>query len=106
MVLQHFRIVKMNNFIKDFYYGNVDPQARAFKKNSVTKKALDSINDIEEKLTKSLTDDEKKLFLDFVNANSELLGESTLDSFILGFRLGAKFTYDTFISDEAPYYNY
>ena len=48
----------------------------------------------------------KKLFHDFVNANSELLGESTLDSFILGFRLGAKFTYDTFISDEAPYYNY
>ena len=32
MVLQHFRRVKMNNFIKDFYYGNVDPQARAFKK--------------------------------------------------------------------------
>lgn len=96
----------MNNFIKDFYYGNIDPQARAFKKNSLTKKALDSINDIEERLTKLLNNEEKKLFLDFVNANGELLGESTLDSFILGFRLGAKFTYDTFISDEAPYYNY
>ena len=26
-----------------------------------------------------------------------------LDSFIIGFRLGADFTYDTFVSDEAPF---
>ena len=30
-------------------------------------------------------------------------GESTLDSFIMGFRLGAKFTYDTFIGSDAPF---
>ena len=30
-------------------------------------------------------------------------GESTLDSFITGFRLGARFAYDTFVSEEAPF---
>mgnify|MGYP003291523535 CR=1 FL=1 len=30
-------------------------------------------------------------------------GESNLDSFIMGFRLGAQFTYDTFVNDEAPF---
>ena len=49
----------------------------------------------EEKLTAALDDENKKLFLDFANAWSVVNGESTLDSFIMGFRLGAKFTYDT-----------
>ncbi len=30
-------------------------------------------------------------------------GESNLDSFIMGFRLGANFTYDTFVSEESPF---
>jgi len=32
-----------------------------------------------------------------------LVVEETLDSFITGFRLGARFAYDTFVSDEAPF---
>jgi prolipoprotein diacylglyceryltransferase len=47
--------------------------------------------------------EEKSKFLDHVNAWSVVNGESNLDSFIVGFRLGAKFTYDTFISDSAPF---
>ena len=30
-------------------------------------------------------------------------GESNLDSFIMGFRLGANFAYDAFISTETPF---
>ena len=30
-------------------------------------------------------------------------GESNLDSFILGFRLGANFTYDTFVATDTPF---
>lgn len=45
----------------------------------------------------------KKKFLEFVNACGIVNGESNLDSFIMGFRLGANFTYDTFVSDEAPF---
>ena len=54
-------------------------------------------------LTESLSGASKKKFLEFVNAWSVFNGESDLVSFIIGFRLGANFTYDTFVSDEAPF---
>ena len=56
----------------------------------------------EEFLTKNLPEDHKKSFLAFSNAWDIINGESTLDSFILGFRLGASFTYDTFVSTASP----
>ena len=34
---------------------------------------------------------------------SEVQAESQLDSFMVGFRLGAKFVFDTFVDDAAPY---
>ncbi len=34
---------------------------------------------------------------------AEFMGECELDTFITGFRLGARFMKDTFLSDEAPF---
>ena len=59
----------------------------------------------EDFLTTVLTDENKKRFLDYVNAWSMVNGESNLDSFIMGFRLGAKFILDTFITPETPFEN-
>lgn len=96
----------MKNFIEELFYGNIDPQARAYTKDSNIRRISDKINDVEEQLTNKLIKEEKTLFLDFVNTHSELSAESRLDSFIIGFRLGARFTYDTFVSEEAPFYNF
>ena len=43
------------------------------------------------------------MILAFVNSVSEVQAESQLDSFIVGFRLGARFVFDTFVDDTAPY---
>jgi len=48
-----------------------------------------------------LNGEEKKRFLDFADAWSTFNGDSTLDGFITGFRLGARFMMDTFLSDGA-----
>ena len=64
---------------------------------------MQPLNETEEYLTAKLKGEEKSKFLDHVNAWSVVNGESNLDSFIVGFRLGAKFTYDTFISNNAPF---
>ena len=53
--------------------------------------------------TETLTDECKKKFLAYVNAWGVVKCESNLDSFITGFRLGANFTYDTFVSTETPF---
>ena len=93
----------MARFIEEFYYGNIDPQARSTKQNKTVQKQMEVLMKTEDLLTNALTDEPKKWFLDFANAWSVVNGESNLDSFIMGFRLGAQFTYDTFINDEAPF---
>ena len=95
----------MENFIEELYYGNIDPQARGFTKDSHIKKAYDKITELEKLLNESLDSEEKELFISFVNTNSEITAESELDKFIVGFRLGARFVYDTFVNDNAPYYD-
>lgn len=93
----------MSKFIEEFYYGNIDPQARSTKQNNTVQKQMEVLMLNEEFLTEALTGENQKKFLDFVNAWSIVNGESNLDSFIMGFRLGANFTYDTFVSTEAPF---
>lgn len=66
-------------------------------------KELQILSDAEEYLTEKLTEENKSKFLDYVNAWGVVNGESNLDSFIMGFRLGANFTYDAFISTETPF---
>ena len=96
----------MKNFIKELYYGNIDPQARGFKNGSYLKKQMTILSESEAMLTDRLTGDEKKAFLSFVNASDVILGESELDSFIVGFRLGAKLVFDTFVNNDTPYYDF
>ena len=96
----------MPRFIEEFYYGNIEPQARSTKCNSAMSKELQILSDAEEYLTEKLTDEGKSKFLDYVNAWSVVNSESNLDSFIMGFRLGARFTVDTFINNEAPFKEY
>ena len=93
----------MGKFIEEFYYGNLDPQARSTKQNEAVQKQMEVLMLNEDYLTENLSGESKKKFLDFVNAWSVVNGESNLDSFIMGFRHGANFTYDTFVSDEAPF---
>ena len=91
----------MKNMIEELYYGNIDPQGCGYRPNSSVKRASDSVTDMEEELFKRLDVEDKDLFLRFCNAYSEFMGESELETFITGFRLGARFMMDTFMSEEA-----
>lgn len=96
----------MRHFIERFYYGNIEPQERSTRMNKAAQKQLEIMVNSEEILSKTLTEELKKLFLSYVDAWHEVNSESNLDSFIMGFRLGAAFTYDTFVSTEAPFTSY
>lgn len=93
----------MKNFIEEFYYGNIEPQARSTKQNKAVQKQMKILMTNEDFLTTALSDKNKKQFLDYVNAWSIVNGESNLDSFIMGFRLVAKFMLDTFVTSEPPF---
>ena len=93
----------MSKFIEEFYYGNIDLQARSTKQNKKVQKQMEVLMLNENYLTQNLSGESKKKFLAFCNAWGVVNGESNLDSFIMGFRLGANFAYDTFVSTEAPF---
>jgi hypothetical protein len=99
----HKEVQIMARFIEEFYYGNINPQARSTRQNKTVQKETAVLTKTEELLTNALKDEPLKWFLDFANAWSIVNGESNLDSFVMGFRLGANFAYDAFISTEAPF---
>ena len=90
----------MSGFIEEFYYGNIEPQACGSELNTELKKMLGTLTEKEELLTSKLNGDEKDLFFKYVNAYNEFLAFSIADGFISGFRLGARFTYDTFVESD------
>ena len=92
----------MGKFIEEFYYGNIDPQARSAKQNKAVQKQMEVLMLNEDFLTERLSGESKKKFLNFVNAWSVVNGESNLDSLMMGFRLGTNFTYDTFVATDTP----
>ena len=61
---------------------------------------MQTLSNNEDFLLKELSGDAQKRFLEYVDAWGIVNGESTLDSFITGFRLGARFAYDTFVKEE------
>lgn len=90
----------MSGFIEEFYYGNIEPQACNSNLDKELKKMLNALTEKEELLTATLNGEEKDLFSDYVNAYNEFLAFSIADGFISGFRLGARFTYDTFVESD------
>jgi len=59
--------------------------------NKSVQKQLEIMMKCEDLLTEALTDEKKQCFLDYVDAWHEVNSESNLNSFIMGFRLGAGF---------------
>lgn len=90
----------MSDFIEDFYFGNIEPQEISTEHSLELKKKLDLLTKTEEQLTSKLAEEEKALFMKYVGQSSEFLCISNSDSFTVGFRLGARFTYDTFINNR------
>lgn len=87
----------MSNIIEDFYYGNLEPQEINSELTPKLKKELSNLAEKEEQLIVNLNGEEKEMFLSYVSAYIEFSTTSNADSFITGFRLGAKLTYETFI---------
>ncbi len=89
----------MSNIIEDFYYGNIEPQEVNSELTPKLKKKLNNLAEKEEQLTARLTGEDKEMFKNYVSAYIDFSTISNADSFISGFRFGAKFTYDTFVKN-------
>ena len=86
-------------FIEELYYGNLEPQECCSELKNELNKKLSVLTEKEEELNSKLSGKEKDLFVTYTNTYNDFLTISMADSFISGFRLGAKFTLDTFVTD-------
>ena len=93
----------MPNILEDLYYGNLSPCQRAVLPDSRVKKLMQKQSDLEAKLNGSFTEDQRADFEKYISVTADLLDANTLDSFITGFRLGARFMHETFIGTDAPF---
>ena len=83
-------------FLEQFFYGNIDPQSRSSVQIQELKKVQKKLTDLEEQLTQQLTEPQRALFVAYTDVWNELNEKSDLDSFVTGFRMGARMTLDTF----------
>ncbi|MCQ4023220.1 MULTISPECIES: DUF6809 family protein [unclassified Ruminococcus] len=50
----------MKNFIEEFYYGNIDPQARSFEQNKKVQRDMQTLNESEDFLTGKLSGEDEE----------------------------------------------
>ncbi len=78
------------NILEELFYSNLNPSNSNFKNNYELKKAIETVLKNEELLTQLLEGKEKNLFLDYTNAHSSINGETAVENFVAGLKLGAK----------------
>ncbi len=83
-------------FIEDLYYGNIDAQAYNPEFGTELKKKLNDLTELEKQISDKLSGEEKTLFLKYTDKYIEFTSRSLTDSFVSGFRLGAKCAHDIF----------
>ena len=93
----------MPNILEDLYYGNLSPSQRTVRPDSRVKKLMQKQSDLESKLTEPFTEEQRANFEQYLSVTADLLDANCLDSFIIGFRLGARFTHETFVEADAPF---
>ncbi len=93
----------MPNILEDLYYGNISPCQRTVRPGSRVQKLAQKQSDLESKLNGSFTEKQRADFEQYLSVTADIHDANCLDSFITGFRLGARFTHETFIGTEAPF---
>lgn len=83
-------------FIEDYYFEGGFSQHPEAEHSAQYQEAMATLIKAEEILTAELTGAQKENFLEYVNAYSEILGISSMEGFVNGFRAGSKFTLDAF----------
>ena len=89
----------MTNIIYDLYYGNITTNESSINKQ--IERQLDILDHHEKKIKELLSEDGIVLFSEFINAWRETSSHSDYENFKNGFRLGARFAYDTFVKNDS-----
>ena len=86
--------------LEELYIGNVRPGERSFKRNSQYGRALPESADAAYRLIAVLSDEQRKLFDEFTDAQREVSVLTDCETFMYGFQTGAKIMMDVLMGGE------
>ena len=89
--------------LEELWYGNINPMERPFQRQRRFDKAFRMLTKNEEKLLETLNDQEKDLFDKFKACYDEMIQITECQTFIKGFKLGARFFTECFENDDDIY---
>lgn len=90
----------MINILEELANNNIHPDSRYYIHNSKYGQAAEKLTKAEKALNIKLNEEEKKLFIEYNNAQDELNYLSRTDKFIYGYRLGVLMTMEAFRTDD------
>ncbi|MBQ3701731.1 MAG: hypothetical protein II885_03140 [Oscillospiraceae bacterium] len=82
------------HILEELYLGGVRPGERTGKQKSQYKKALNEAIKTSDALIATLSDEQKQLFENFMDTQREVSILTDVETFIYGFRTGAKIMLD------------
>ncbi len=88
------------HILEELYIGSVRPGERMFKRNSQYAKALNETVKAGDALTEILTPEQKALFEDYMTAQREVNVLTDCETFMYGFKVGAKIMLDVLTEGE------
>ncbi len=80
----------MRKVLEDFYYGNIIPCEKRMAANSNLRRAASDAARCESQLVEVLSEKDRTLLTDLVQAQQEIDSITAAENFILGFRLGVR----------------
>ncbi|MBQ2967636.1 MAG: hypothetical protein IJE10_05910 [Clostridia bacterium] len=91
------------HILEEFWYGNINPMERPFQRQRKFDKTFRLLVKNEEKLLENLNEQEKEVFDKFKACYDEMIQTTECQTFIKGFKLGARFVIACFENDSDIY---
>ena len=90
-------------FLEDLFYGKINPFSRATAAGGKAEEMNQKIAEQYDALHCTLNQEQKEMLVRLMELNGESDTMGRLDSFVVGFRLGAACICDALLAEDAPY---
>ena len=92
--------------IHELYYGNISPNERGFRPDSIFGVAMDALSTHEAWLNERLNPEQKKRFEELMSCHSTIVDTMAYESFRSGFQLGVMLIMDAVGENSGALYDF
>jgi len=92
--------------IHELYYGNISPNERGFRPDSIFGVAMDALSTHEAWLNERLTPEQKKRFEELMSCHTTIVDTMAYESFRSGFQLGVMLIMDAVGENSGALYDF